>query len=92
MRYFEYEDKLCRGLAFDPTLYGANQQRLTEQNVFISKIPRDNFHTSKWLHDFVSEKFGKVKSLKISLESDHLSRGYGYVCFEDVSSANECLK
>jgi polyadenylate-binding protein len=30
MRYFEYEDKLCRGLAFDSSLHGANQQRLIE--------------------------------------------------------------
>jgi len=51
LRYFDYEGKCCRGLPFDNSLHGANQQRLVEQNVFISKIPRDDFHNAKWLHE-----------------------------------------
>lgn len=90
LRYFEYEDKMCRGLPFDNSLHGANQQRLLEQNVFISKIPRDAFHNAKWLDTELS-KYGEIKSLKISLEPTHESRGYGYVCFQEVTGANACL-
>lgn len=90
LRYFDYDGKDCRGLPFDNSLHGANQQRLIEQNVFISKIPRDGFHNAKWLHDELS-KHGSIKSLKISLEPTHESRGYGYVCFQDTESAQTCL-
>ncbi len=86
MRYFEYEGKFCRGLPLE----NKNHQILPEQTVFITKIPKDNIHTSKWLHDFASQ-FGEVKSCQIYLEPDHGSRGYGKVCFQEVSSANECL-
>jgi RNA recognition motif-containing protein len=90
LRYFEYEGKMCRGLPFDNSLHGANQQRLHENNVFISKIPKDNQHNSKWLDDFCKQ-FGEIKSLKISLNPEHTSRGYGFVCFQEPSSAAKCL-
>jgi RNA recognition motif-containing protein len=38
------------------------------------------------LHD-TFEKFGAVKSLKISFNEDHSSRGYGFVCFEGDDTA-----
>lgn len=81
---------MCRALPFDNSLHGANQQRLVEQNVFISKIPKDTEHNAQWL-DHELSKYGEIKSLKISLEPTHESRGYGYVCFQDVESANACL-
>lgn len=91
LRYFEYDNKMCRGLPFDNSLHGANQQRLIDHNVFISKIPKDDTHSSKWLDEFCS-KFGDIKSLKISLSADHSSRGYGFVCFQDPASATACLE
>ena len=36
-------------------------------------------------------KYGDIKSLKISLNSDHSSRGYGFVCFQDPASASDAL-
>lgn len=33
-------------------------------------------------------KHGKVKSLKISLNGDHSSRGYGFVCFDSPDIAD----
>ena len=36
-------------------------------------------------------KYGDIKSLKISLNSDHSSRGYGFVCFQDATSASQAL-
>lgn len=91
LRYFDYDGKHCRGLPFDNALCGSNQQRLVDHNVFISKIPKDDIHTSKWLDEFCS-KYGAVKSLKVSLSSDHSSRGYGFVMFEEPSSAVEFLE
>ena len=61
-----------------------------DNSVFVAKIPRDAEHNSEWLDSLCSE-FGEIKSLKISLNSDHSSRGYGFVCFQDPSSANACL-
>lgn len=37
-------------------------------------------------------KHGDIKSLKISLNSDHTSRGYGFVCFKDEASATKALE
>ena len=36
-------------------------------------------------------RYGDIKSLKISLNSDHESRGYGFVCFQDPTSAKQAL-
>lgn len=34
---------------------------------------------------------GKIKSLKVSLNSDHTSRGYGFICFNDEATANAAI-
>ena len=34
---------------------------------------------------------GDIKSLKISLNSDHSSRGYGFVCYKDEEAASKAL-
>lgn len=42
------------------------------------------------LHQELENMFsdcGKVKSLKVSLNEDYSSRGYGYICFEDKEAA-----
>jgi len=78
MRYFKIEGKWCRALKFDKQLLGSNKEKLLNNNVFVRKIPTDKFH-----HDLHTkfEKFGRIKSLKVSLNSDHSSRGYGFICF-----------
>jgi len=58
--------------------------------VFVTKIPKDEEHNAKWLEDNFS-KYGDIKSLKISLNPDHSSRGYGFVCFQEPHSATDCL-
>jgi polyadenylate-binding protein len=37
-------------------------------------------------------KHGDIKSLKISLNQDHTSRGYGFVCFKDEGAASKALE
>jgi len=90
---------MCRALPFDNELQGPNQARLVDQNVFVRRIPKDEEltkeghalqHNAKWLEDNL-KPFGEIKSLKISLNHDHSSRGYGYVCFQDPASAALCL-
>lgn len=43
------------------------------------------------LEEYFSE-YGKIKSLKISFNSDHSSRRYGFVCFQEANSAQEAIK
>jgi len=79
LRYFELSDgKPSRGLPFDNDLLGSNPQKIVDHNIFVRKIPKEM--TPQLLEEhFV--KYGDIKSLKISLDSDHQSRGYGFVCF-----------
>jgi RNA recognition motif-containing protein len=88
MKYFEIEGKQCRGLKFDRQLLGTNREKLTQQNIFIRSIPAAV--SNQQLHD-TFEKFGGIKSLKISFNEDHSSRGYGFVCFEGDDTANQAI-
>ena len=38
------------------------------------------------------EQFGPIKSLKVSLNMDYSSRGYGFICFENPESAQRALE
>lgn len=89
LRYFDLDDKMCRALPFDNELQGANQARLLEQNVFIHHIPKETECHAKWLED-TFKQYGEIKSLKISLNEDHSSRGYGFICFQEPASAAAC--
>jgi len=79
MRYFEIGGKPCRALPFDRSLLGSNKEKLIDQSVFV-KLPKN----MKISHIDLEKMFsdcGKVKSLKVSLNEDYTSRGYGYICF-----------
>jgi RNA recognition motif-containing protein len=77
MRYFEIDGKPCRALPFDRSLLGSNKEKLFDQSVFV-KLPKNILR--KDLENSFSE-FGAIKSLKVSLNPDYTSRGYGFVCF-----------
>ena len=89
MKYFEINGKQCRGLPFDKQLLGVNKEKLINHNVLIEKIPKDAKHAD--LHKKFSQ-VGKIKSLKISLNPDHTSRGYGFICFQNEESVNAAIK
>jgi len=88
MRYFEIEDKPCRALPFDKQLLGSNKEKLQNHNIFC-KVPKDMKHED--LHN-IFEAHGKIKSLKISLNPDFTSRGYGFICYQEEQSAQIALQ
>lgn len=58
-------------------------------NVFIRNIPKNLKHAD------LQKKFesiGIIKSLKVSLNSDHTSRGYGFICFQDEEVAAKAVE
>ena len=87
MRYFEIDGKPCRALPFDRSLLGSNKEKLFDQSVFV-KLPKDILHRD--LERIFSE-YGQIKSLKVSLNPDYSSRGYGFICFQDKDSAQQAL-
>ena len=88
MRYFEVDGKQCRALTYDKQLLGSNKDKLQSHNIFV-KVPKNLKHED--LHQMF-ETQGKIKSLKISLNPDYSSRGYGFICFQDESSASAALE
>ena len=85
LRYFEVDGKPVRALKYDPSLLAANRDKLSEKTIFIKKLPKEL--SAKELHSKLEEKYGKIKSLKISLNKDYQSREYGFVTFEDPNIA-----
>lgn len=93
MRYFEIEGadgrmKQCRALPFDKQFLGNNKEKLIAHNIFIRNIPKD-IKLEEFEKEF--EKFGKIKSLKISFNPDHTSRGYGFITFIEEGSAKKAV-
>lgn len=78
MRYFKLNGKQCRALPFDLSLLGENKKSITNQNVFVKNIPKDM--SIQDLEDKFKQ-YGEIKSVKISINPDHQSRGYGFICF-----------
>ena len=89
MRYFKYEEKDCRALPFDNDFLGVNLPKLQEQNIFIRKIDKNT--TSEQLEEKY-KNFGGVKSCKVSIDENYKSRGYGFVCFQDVEYCRAALE
>jgi len=91
MRYFEIDGDepgkkyQCRALPFDNSLLGSNKEKLATNNVFY-KAPAGTELNYKDLENKFSE-FGKIKSLKISLNPDHTQKGFAFICFENQDGA-----
>jgi len=96
LRYFHIANKPCRGLAFDNSLLGSNLTKTNENcNIFVRKIPTARTHGKDMtpaefdqrMASFDPAQKHPVKSLKISMNEDHSSRGYGFVCYETPEDA-----
>ena len=81
LKYVEFDDKPCRALKFDKEFLGGNRAKLADKNVFVRKIPKE-WKPADLDREFT--KYGPIKSLKISMDKDHKSNGYGFICFEDA--------
>ena len=84
MKYFDVDGKPCRALQFDRNLIGPNKEKLQSTNIFVRNIPKEIKH---WDLEERFRQFGTVKSLKVSLNPDHTSRGYGFIQFSDEEAA-----
>lgn len=92
MKYFEIDGCMCRGLPIDPMLKGDNRKKINDHNVFF-KLPKEadkNQLTYMFLHENF-EKYGPIKSAKISINQDYTPRGFAFVCFEKEEDAAKCL-
>jgi RNA recognition motif-containing protein len=78
LRYFEIDGKPVRCLPFDKELLGNNRQNTLKKNIIVKKLPPN--WKAKDLHEYFN-RFGPVKSCKISLNEQHDSNKFGYVCF-----------
>jgi hypothetical protein len=89
LRYFNIGTKPCRALPFTNELLGTNVTKLGGNNIFVRRVDKDCVG-----EDFekVFRQYGEVLSCKVSLNEDHSSRGYGFVCFKDTTAANEALR
>lgn len=89
LRYFELAKGMpSRALPYDNDLLGANTLKVVDNNIFVRKIPK-SMKPAELEEHFA--KYGEIKSLKVSLNPDHTSRGYGFVCFQDPASAEAAL-
>lgn len=89
LKYPVIEGVTCRVLPFNPEFLGSGKAKLADKNVFVRKIPAEM--TPKELDEEFS-KYGQIMSVKISLDKDHKSNGYGFVCFQNPEQATEAIK
>jgi len=57
--------------------------------MFVRKIPKTDSAASL---ENTFAKYGEIISCKVSLGSDHESKGYGFVCFRDAASTQKALE
>ena len=88
LRYFDINGKPCRALPFTNELLGSNVTRLSENNLFVRKIPK-NVYGEEFEAHFA--QFGEIISCKVSFNNDHSSRGYGFVCYREAEAAKKAL-
>jgi polyadenylate-binding protein len=89
LRYFEIEGKPCRALPFDKDLLESNKEKIKDNYVFVKKIPSEIKAAEL---EEIFKKYGEVKSVKISLNPDHSSRQYGFICFQSPEGAQKAIE
>lgn len=91
MRYFNIEKHQCRSLPFDRE---HQQHKSTKEpvNVFfkLAKEQDKSILTYKFLLENF-QKFGEIRSCKISVNPDATNKGYAYIQFTDKEGAEKCL-
>ena len=95
LRYFEIDGKPCRGLPYDESLFGQNLTKTNDNcNIFVRKVPK-NMQAQDldvMFSTFDKEKLRPVKSLKISRDNNHASKGFAFVCYENNEDADKACE
>jgi len=60
-----------------------------KSNVFVKGLPKDMAQNQ--MHDLF-KPFGAIESCKLEMDSNGTSRGYGFVQFEKIESANQAIQ
>jgi len=79
---------VCRALPYDRELKSIDNNT-SKASLFIKGLSKD------WSHKDLFEyfkPFGEITSVKISLNENHLSRGYGFVLFTREEFAQRALE
>jgi polyadenylate-binding protein len=79
---------VCRALPYDRELKCIDNNT-SKASLFIKGLSKD------WNHKDLFEyfkPFGEITSVKISLNENHLSRGYGFVLFSREEFAQRALE
>ena len=91
LRYFEVDGKPVRSLRFDTSILAANRDKLNDQTLFVRKLPKSL--SAENLHKTIEEnKYGGIKSLKVSINKDYSSRGYAFITFDKSDDADGAFK
>ena len=83
-RYFDYDKKPCRALVYSNHLKEGEEPGIQKRKVLVKHLSRTV--TSKSLEDRFA-MYGTILSSRVVLDENHKSLGYGFVVFEQVSSA-----
>ena len=79
-----------RALKFDKDLRGENKAKVMNLNIFYKPGKGSDNLNYKFLHEYF-EKYGPVRSTKISVNKDYSKRGMSFVCFENEEGLNKCI-
>jgi len=60
-------------------------------NVYVKNFPKDPSFTEECLEELFKE-FGEVQNAAIMRDGDGISKGFGFVCFTDASSAEKATQ
>mmetsp|Transcript_31105 Transcript_31105/g.47512 ORF Transcript_31105/g.47512 Transcript_31105/m.47512 type:complete len:137 (+) Transcript_31105:173-583(+) len=80
IRYFEIDGKEGRALCHEREIGKKLDSSDDQRTVIVKNLPAEMKQAE--LHQIYQE-YGFIVSLKISIDSDHKSLGYGYITFRD---------
>ena len=94
IKYPEIKGVKCRALKYNrPAGYsqsiGDSQKKVINFQLFVKGIPM------LWTHEDLHKAFssyGNITSVKVSIDGEYKSRGYGFVQFETLEAAQNAIK
>ena len=83
--------KVCRVLEYSQKFLKAASLPSAEQSssLFVKGFQSLNWSHSDLHHAF--EKFGHIESAKVSIDKDHVCRGYGFISFKTHDEAKSAI-